>query len=322
MGDELILVGNMKLLLKQGKKVYVACSNQDWLINFHKQFFENKIKFWKKTIKLKQNKLGFFDELTGEQIIFYLQELPKGFRSTLKFVKKIKDLKYYLQTDTILIWGGEIFTEETPGSYWYWLASVWPFLYKNLYLTWWIQIPKKFINKIPFKILTLKANKILVRDYEFKNWSIKEKNKVEFFPDTSFFVEDNIDIEKYKWLINIEKQDYIVINLNKKAEKFYSQIKQVIQDNYNKRKIYFARVCKSPADDDIKYFNEFKRQFPNLELLDWENWNSFIKLLGWAKKVFTTRLHLFLVSYYLDCSVEPFEYEKKVKKMKEVLQIR
>jgi len=50
--------------MKKNKKIYVACSNKKWLINFHKQFFD-------------------ISDIT------YIQELPKGFRSFFKFFKKL-----------------------------------------------------------------------------------------------------------------------------------------------------------------------------------------------------------------------------------------
>ena len=199
-------------------------------------------------------------------------------------------------------------------------------------------------NKIPFAILTKKSEKIYVRDYDLLEKLDKNNKllkKIEFFPDTSLFVCDYRDEKNYKWLVDfseekiidtdkngylveIDSKDvethFIVVNLNKKAEQFYEKIFEKIDEYYRQDyEIYFVPVCKSPSDMDIVYYHKLKEKFPALKLLDWENWYDFIQKLAKAEKVFTTRLHLFLVSYYLNCDVEPFVYQKKVEKMKKVL---
>ena len=313
------------------------------------------------SLSLLENDKGFYDKNSWEQIVTYVQELPKWFRSTIKFLKDFKNWKELFSVDSVLIWWWEILTEETPFSYRYWLLSVWPFLFnKSLYLSGWIQIPKRIRNKIPFWILTKKAKKIYVRDYELfdiLDESNSLRKKIKFFPDTSLFViwflwldndakwynfYKNIDLENFKWLINFDEEkivdtdknwylteidskkietSFIVVNLNKKAEKFYDEIHKKVDEYYRQNyEVYFVPVCKSPTDMDIVYYHKLKEKFPAIKLLDWENWYDFINKLSKAKKVFTTRLHLFLIAYYLNCDVEPFVYQKKVEKMKKVLQ--
>ena len=294
--DELILIWNIKLLLKQKKKIYVACSNKKWLINFHKQFFD-----------------------TSD--ITYIQELPKGFRSFFKFFKKLWDIKYYFKIDSILIWWGEILTEETPFSYYYWILSIWPVMFfKNLYLSWWIQIPKKIRNKIAFSLLTKLAKKIYVRDYYLID-NKKLKDKIEFFPDTSLFVYDDINLQNYTWNYKTKKEKYIIVNVNKKAENFFEEVEKIVDNYYRKDYIiYFAWICKSPKDNDIVYYHKLKEKYKSIRLLDYEKdfW-YFIDILANAEKIWATRLHLFLISFYLWKQVNSFVYEKKVEKMKEVL---
>ena len=294
--DELILIWNIKLLLKQNKKIYIACSNKKWLENFHKQFFD-----------------------TSD--ITYIQELPKGFRSFFKFFKKLWDIKYYFKIDSILIWWGEILTEETPFSYWYWILSIWTVMFfKKLYLSWWIQIPKKIRNKVAFSLLTKLAKKIYVRDYDLIG-NKKLKDKIEFFPDTSLFVYDDVNLQNYNWHYKTQQKKYIVVNVNKKAENFFQEV-EIIVDNYYRKDyiVYFAWICKSPKDNDIIYYHKLKKKYNSIRLLDYEkNFWNFIKILADAEKIFTTRLHLFLVSFYLWKKVNSFVYEKKVEKMKDVL---
>ncbi len=357
MWDELILIWNIKLLLQENKKIYIACSNKDWLKNCHKQFLinlESKIENWKfkshpelvsgsslewqilnpewqnKTLNLEINELWFFDKNSWEQTITYLTEWPKWVRSTFRFLKDISNLKKYFQVDSILIGWWEIFTEETPWSYWYWFFSIWLLLpFKNLYLSGGIQIPKKIWNKISFWIMTKKAIKLLVRDFDLQNTNFTPKylkEKTVFFPDTSIFVplwdkKFNIDLINYKWNYkNKETKKIIVININKRAENFYDEIHKIADKYYRQNyEIYFAWICKSPKDSDIKYYHKMKKDFQSLKLLDRENRDNFIEILSKAEEVYSTRLHLFLISYYLNLKVIPFAYQKKVNKMKEVL---
>ena len=313
--DELILIGLMKILLKENKQLFIACTNKKWLKGFHKQFFVNN---WFYDFK---EEIDWFSK-DGKQIITYIQELPKWFRSGLNFLKNFKDIKFWLKADSLIIWWWEILTEETPFSYWYWLASSFLGLAKNLYLMWWIQKPKKLRNLLPFWILTSRAKKILYRDKEF----LWRKWKDTFFFDTSEYAVDwkiKIDTQKHKWLIDKDKKNKtLVVNINRKAEKFYKQIEEIIEGYYKKDwTIKFAWICKSEADNDIIYYNKLKEKYHSIQLLDWENdfW-TFLNKLSEAGKVYTTRLHLFLISYYLDLDVESFVYEKKVAKLKKVLQ--
>ena len=385
MWDELILVWNMKILLNQWKRLYIACSDKKWLKQFHRQFLLKNREWWRNdeerwrdiiklqndinnlsksflnlSVSLQENEQGFYNSQTWEQIITYVYELPKGFRSFLRLLKNIKDLKKMFEVDSILVWWGEILTEETPFSYFYWFLSTWILLpFKKLYLSGGIQIPSKWRNKLIFKILMKKAEKVYVRDKELivndltnspnltdlTDWNKVEQttnklsensltnsqisSKIEFFPDTSFFVmlwndDFELDLENYKWIpkFSVGKSNIIIVNINKKAENFYDEIYKIVDKYYRQWvDVYFARICKSPADDDIVYYRRLKKEFLSLKLLDWEDFDSFVKILLKADKVYTTRLHLFLVSYYLWLEVVPFVYQKKVEKMKKVLNI-
>jgi len=312
-GDEIILVWNIKILLEQWKTLIILCSNKSWLKQFHKQFFDLQI-----------NTLWFYNKNTGKQVITYLNELPKWFRSLFRFLKDFKLIKKYFEADSIIVWWWEILTEETPYSYWYWFFSTWILLpFKKLYLTGWIQIPKKFWNKLVYKIFFKKAKKIYIRDFDLLKLN---NSKVKFYPDSSLYAVDGfenyqIDEKNFKWIYKpCEKNKQIVININKKAEQFFDEIREKINYFYrNNYEIYFARICKSPTDDDIVYYHKLKTEYLSLKLLDWENFEEFLNILKKSEKVFTTRLHLFLISYYLWLDVQSFVYQKKVEKMRDVL---
>ena len=84
LGDELILIGTIKLLLKQGKKVYIQAYDEEWLKGFLKQFVD-------------------ISEIT------FLTEIPKGIRSWAKFLwneiyrGKLIELWHYARIDACIV---------------------------------------------------------------------------------------------------------------------------------------------------------------------------------------------------------------------------
>ena len=168
MWDELILLWNIKLLQQLWKKIFVVSQDNKRL----KEFLSKEIDC---------------------SDITFLDELPRWFRSTFRYIKKIwfGQIKYFWNIDTVILWWGEILTEESPHSYYYWFWSIWPslILRRNLYIMWGVQVPKKKINKILFNWILKRTNKIYCRDFEWvselkKYWF----NNAEFFMDTSYFV--------------------------------------------------------------------------------------------------------------------------------------
>jgi polysaccharide pyruvyl transferase WcaK-like protein len=82
MGDELILLGTLKLLLAQGKEIFVVSANNERL----KEFF------------------GQFIDISP---ITFVDELPRGFRSLWAYLlkKRWKQLKYFFQVDAVILGG-------------------------------------------------------------------------------------------------------------------------------------------------------------------------------------------------------------------------
>jgi len=311
LGDELILLGNIKLLLAQNKKIFVVSTNNDWLKTFLKQFIPISS-------------------------ITFVDELPRGIRSLRSYIvkKKYKQLKYFFKIDTVILGWWEILTEESPRSYSYWLQSIWPsFLPKRkLYIMWWVQIPKMFWNKILFKAIIHTTTKIFARDFqEINNLEQYGFQNAEFFMDTSYFALD--DRKKYKKEV---KQDYIIVNINRNGRLFMQEciedIKTYLHMWYT---VYFVPVCAWWTDDDARYFHTVRALVNNnkpltkqgtasgalFELYDWRrDFKEFLKLLWGAKKVISARLHLYLISEFMWLETKAYPYQKKVSKMQETLQ--
>jgi len=311
LGDELILVGTIKLLQQQGKNIFVQAYDPKWLKGFLKQFVD-------------------VSDIT------FFREIPKWPRSILKYIWKKwwTELWDYRKIDSVIVGGWEILTEENPNSYRYRLVSILPILTRKLivktdiYLMWWIQIPKKSLNLKLFKELLKHTTHIYARDFE----TVDELQKfwyknVEFFMDTAYFA--------WNWKDNQSRLSsphsgssqwnarYIVININKNGEKFLDEIIEDVKWYAEKWfHIYYVPVSKgrNPEYNDGKYLDVLKK-YSKIEVLDWENnITEFFKVIKWAEIVISTRLHLFLVASFLGVKSKVYPYQKKILKMQKVLE--
>lgn len=302
MGDELILLWNIKLLQEQKKKIYVVAYDIQWIQDFLSQFVD-------------------ISEIT------FILELPRGIRSLIRYLKH-KDrwhLKRFLEVDSIILGWGEILTEESPQSYHYRLRSIRPALFfkKTLYLMGGIQIPKKWINRLLCKRIFHFTKGIYTRDKE-EIESIQEFGypDVEFFMDTSYFA-----IEDRKQYKHVSSQKYIIININSKGLQFLPELcTEIIDYAKEGHTSTYVSVCKGKTDDDTRHFAAIEKMIPNmykpfLQKKDRsEDFLGFIKYLWGAEKVVSTRLHLFLISEFMGLETQVYPYQKKIMKMKKIIE--
>ena len=313
MGDELILLWTVKLLLQQNKKIIISCYDPQWLQSFFSQFLD----------------------LSS---ITFIHEIPKGIRSTFQWLKEgwLKELKYFWITDTVILWWGEIITEENPSAYWYRLVGMWPFLLRkcfsfkrktrSLYVMWWIQIPQSRWKKRLFTSLLNRVTHLYLRDFqaveEIKNfWYLN----TDFFMDTSYFSYERSNIKKEK-----EHEKYIIVNLNKNGEKFIDEVVQDVEKYVEKwYSVYYVPVAKGQNTyyNDIQYKEKLEQLFSGnskksleIQVLDRESdFQYFIKMVKNAEIVISTRLHLFLVASFLGTMTKVYPYQRKILKMQEVI---
>lgn len=300
LGDELILLWTVKLLLAEGKKITIAAYDPEWLKNFFSQFIDvSKITF--------------------------VTEIPKGFRSWIRYIRqgKLKERKLYKKADAVIIGWWEIITEENKHSYRYRLLSLLPCFKKARYLMGWIQIPKKRYNKILFNIILKRTKHIFARDnetvQELKKYGF---NNVEFFMDTSYFAYNR----KKKY--GESEKKYILVNLNKNAEKFLPAIIQDVKKLYNQwYEILYIPVAKWKKDhyNDMKYARKIQSgtgiKDQRFNILDREkDFDECIKTVAQAHMVISSRLHLFLIASFLGVETKVYPYQKKILKMQNMLE--
>ena len=301
--DELILLWTIKLLQEKKINILVAAYDPNRLQKFLSQFIDTSH-------------------------ITFLSEIPKWPRSLRKYITtgKLKERKTYRKVDAIIIWGGEILTEESPNAYWYRLISTLPSLRKKIpfYLMGGIQIPKKKINIQLFKFLLKRTKKILARDKE----SVQELKKfwfsnAEFFMDTSFFAYDR----KKPRNSSPVTRNYIIVNINYNAQKFLPEILQDVQKYHQQwYEIYYVPVAKwaQEAYNDSIYAKIIQRQLKLsdqwFKILDREkDFEYFIKIVSQAHMVISSRLHLFLIANFLWVPTKVYPYQKKILKMEKMI---
>ena len=302
MGDEIILLGTIRLLQQQGKKILISAYDPEWLKSFFSQF-------------------------PDMQDITYLHEFPKGIRSGFHyfFSPRIKEIIQYRQVDTVIIWGGEILTEESKNAYRYWNLALLPLADKlkkiNLYLMGGIQTPKKALNCKLFGWLLKRTKAVYARDEDSVHALEKLGYKgAEFFMDTSRFAYDRRTVEKE----SPSDKKVALINLNKNGEKFYpnllAECKSLLQEGYE---LAYVPVSKweSPVYNDPQYQIQLEKDLNiTMESIDWEkNFSTFLQKVKGADIIITGRLHLFLIASYLWVKTKVFPYQKKILKMTSIL---
>ncbi len=317
-GDELILIGLLHLLLnnKQDKKLFVSGGDLPFLKKFNNNFFSPD----------------------HQKQLHYIQEIPHGIRSSLRFMKnKLGDLWTYLSCDTFIIWGGELFTEETPGSYLYWSWSLTPYFFRKLfawntklYIMGGIQKPKRRYNSLLLKLLVHSAKACYVRDEE----SVKVAQEfgaqnAEWFIDTSYFVPMNtpdgfVSLSEFGKAIKDKEKSthksskpYYIVNTNPLSQQRTLELSDIVRQKISEwSEVYFlpAFFTTNPQQDDIICYDKLKATHPSLQILDRRKRNEFLSLFTGAEKIYCSRLHVFLVAAFLGLDVEPYPYQKKINK--------
>lgn len=123
-----------------------------------------------------------------------------------------------------------------------------------------IQIPKKLFNRFLFTRIIKRTKHIFARDHEtvdeLKKYGYKN---IEFSMDTSFFAYNRKTCKQKSTAIF--QQKYIVVNVNKNAEKFLPEIIQEVKNYYNKGyEVLYVPVAKggNTQYNDMQYARKIK----------------------------------------------------------------
>jgi len=304
MGDELIMLGNIKQLLIQHKTIYI-------LIWHHERVQQ----------RLNQN-------LTYTQMkhITLLPDIPRGIRSLYKYLSH-RVLYYHRRADTIILWGGEIITPETQTGYRYRRPYIRPTLFhRNLIIMGGIQTGKHRRQRILLQIMLYRSHAVRARDLEVvETISRITSTPVSRVMDTSRYACDREHIRTW----HTTPTDTLIININSKwlhhLSDILSDIKKNISDTTH---IYYIPVCAGPQDDDSRRFKMIKdtliqqgiHLWSRISLLDRRfDFYQCIQTIQTAKMIISPRLHLYLISQYLHIPTIVYPYQRKILKMQQEL---
>jgi len=305
LGDELILLWTVKLLLEQEKNITIAAYEPEWLEKFLSQFID-----------------------TAD--ITFITEIPKGFRSWMRYISewKLKEWKLRRKIDAVIIGWWEIITEENKNSYRYRLASLLFCLRKPRYLMWGIQLPIKRFNWLLFRFLLKRTKHIFARDHEtvheLKTYGF---NNVEFFMDTAYFAYPRASFNHLSVSTVDRSEKYIIVNINKNGEQFFEEILQDVKEYIEQwYEVYFVPVSIGTNKEysDIFYYHKLKTSLKleaeHVTLLEWKSeFEYFVKMLAGASIVISTRLHLFLIASFIGVPTKVYPYQRKILKMQNTI---
>ena len=187
-----------------------------------------------------------------------------------------------------------------------------------------MQIPKNSKKKKQLLSLLKNTTACYLRDFDAVEEIKPYVKNCEFFMDTSYFAYEWNKV----WLDDEKKieKPYVIVNLNKNAEKFFNELVQDIKYHSQKwYRIYYAPIAKwnNIYYQDLQYSQHLEKSlWENVDfaLLDWESdFNNFAKILKWAEKVFSSRLHLYLIASFLWCDTKVYPYQRKILKMQKVI---
>ena len=186
---------------------------------------------------------------------------------------------------------------------------------------WGVQIPKNGRNKRGLLSLLKSTTACYLRDFNAVNEITPYVKKCDFFMDTSYFAYDWDEVSVSK-----EKKPYVVVNLNKNGEQFFDELVEDIRCYSNEGyRVYYVPVAtwRNIYYSDIQYAQRLENVLWNdvdFPVLDWESdFNSFVSILKWAKKVYSSRLHLYLIASFLGCDTKVYPYQRKILKMQNVV---
>ena len=295
--DEIILLWLVRNLLDQGKRCSIVSIDPDWLQQFFAQF-----------------------DLDHERIV-YLMESPKGVRSFLRYMRRWsrRELSVRRQSDGVIVWWWEIMTEESWAWYWYRFFSLLPMVGKHfsLSLMGWIQPPQKRVNKLFRSRWKKRVDHVYVRALEDVSvLEVDGRKNVSWYMDTSY---EALDRSVYA---SEEKTNTIVMNVSHLGEKYIDDIvERVLARSDEHTRYFFLPMSRESWDDDRPYREIFREKlWRDVGELDREVDLAWVmKTLASAQYIVWTRLHCYLLSYFVWWDVEWLPYQRKVAKMQRTI---
>ncbi|WP_159426740.1 polysaccharide pyruvyl transferase family protein [Clostridium mediterraneense] len=273
---------------------------------------------------LKVNKANLIKTKLKE--IFPIIKTIIWFKNNKSIYSKVKKESY----DKVIIGGGQLLLSN--GYFvqslllWFIISKV--YLKSEVYL-YGVGIGDKisFIDKMIFKLILPKFNKIYVRDKNSKEKleKLNLKKEIKLSPDIVYYfnkINKKEGLIKKK-LILISIMDYSIINniCNRYdgEEEFMEEWLRLVRENNDKN--YEVKICYTTNSDKdqayrfIKYCNEVHGL--RFDVVNTNDLDSFIEIVSVASKVISARMHALILAQNYNCEVIPFVFSDKLKSFSE-----
>lgn len=252
-------------------------------------------------------------------------------KKIIKFVEITKDLRDNFKYDIYFFWGGEVFAESRWWHGWrnYLFRYLFSIFMKPFVLFGGIETPITKLQKLLYKIILPKAQKIICREKDSYHTSFVYNKKTILYQDFAVPVIDKFrqkivghhtqsltshDPYSLHDVFHLTSQNYILINMiaSMSNEESYLLIEKFITQYPDHRLIYVA--C---ADNDREYGMWLMGVYPDIIMYDWKEYSlaQTLWLFASAKAGVWCRLHFLLLLQELHRDRYALVYAEKVKKL-------
>ncbi len=262
---------------------------------------------------------------TTNVVLMEQLKLAHGFVSQnkiIKFKKISKNIFDNFRYDMYFFGGGEVFAESRGfhGGWNYLLRYLSPILCHKFVLLWGIETAKIWRQKLLYKIVLPKAQRVVTRDHtsfdEVKNYT----DKAIHYHDFAIPV-----IDRYRQKMSGTKLEsfditkpYVILNIveSMSSEELYEKIKTFLTELYpDATPVYLSG--KSINSNDAKFAQWLEWAYPNLHIFEREQYplSELLALIDGASAGLAARLHILLLLQEFEKPRYASVYAEKVRKL-------
>ena len=257
-------------------------------------------------------------------------------KKIIKFTEVTKNPRDNFIYDIYFFGWWEVFA-ESRGFHWWWnyfFRYIWALHMKKIVFLWWIETPHDFFQKMLYKYLLPKADKIICREEHSYNVARYYNNNTQLYTD---FVIPLVD--KYKQYVqqhnmqtltshdpyDIHKlsqlfwKKYILINMigSMSNDLSYELIQKFVALYEGYTLVYVSCGTDDKWREDKYYAKWLQWIYPDVKIYDWEK-HSIIQTLSlfqYATAGIWCRLHFLLLLQELQIDRYALVYAEKIKKL-------
>lgn len=215
--------------------------------------------------------------------------------------------------DVVIIGGGQLILSNSNFPI---AMFMWTLLLKSKIILFAVGCGSHFscLDRFLYRVSFRRVNSIYVRDKHSQNMMKKEFGlNVGFVPDSAFLIHRLLTKkDSYSKLCLISIVDYKVyrlyngkLNIEEYCSYWRDMIRQKCMQGYEVSLFYSTY-------EDFVFLNSFKKYVPDIESMQVDSLNSFLKILSRAELVISGRMHPLIIAYALQKNIEVFPFSDKL----------